>query len=270
MCGFFYFDECAIGLALPELYQVKIKNRFFSHSLYGRNVVLMANKISIIIPTYNEAASIGKLIAYLQLHGADNIAEIIISDADSADETLTIAQKSGATALLSPKQGRAAQMNYGADKANGNVFYFVHADSFPPQNFATDIIKAVNSGFSFGRYRTRFDSSNFLLKINAWFTRFNWFMCYGGDQTLFVSKALFKKSGGFKNELLIMEEYEFCDRLMKHNKYKIFADTALVSARKYEGRSWLQVQLANSKAVKLFKNGETQEEILKTYKKMLG
>ena len=95
-------------------------------------------------------------------------------------------------------------------------------------------------------------------------------MCYGGDQTLFVSKALFTKSGGFKNELLIMEEYEFCDRLMKHNNYKIFADIALVSARKYEGRSWLQVQLANRKAVKSFHNGVPQQDIIDEYKRMLA
>ena len=67
-----------------------------------------------------------------------------------------------------------------------------------------------------------------------------------------------------------MEEYEFCDRLMKHGRYKIFADAALISARKYEGRSWLQVQLANRKAVKLFKKGVSQEEIIKTYRQMLG
>jgi rSAM/selenodomain-associated transferase 2 len=230
----------------------------------------VAKKISIIIPTYNEAASIAKLIAYLQLHGADKIAEIIISDGGSTDETLAIAIQSGAVALKSPQKGRAAQMNYGAAKASGDILYFVHADCFPPVNFAADIIEAENNGFEFGRYRTKFDSSKLLLKINAWFTRFNWFICYGGDQTLFVTKKLFEQSGGFKNELLIMEEYEFCDRLMKEYKYKIFADSTLISARKYKGRSWLKVQLANRKAVKLFKKGASQEEIVKTYKAMLN
>jgi rSAM/selenodomain-associated transferase 2 len=230
----------------------------------------MTRRISIIIPTYNEAASIGKLIAYLQLHGADKVAEIIISDGGSTDETFAIAEKSGAVALTSPQKGRAAQMNYGATKASGDILYFVHADSFPPINFATDIVEAVNNGFDFGRYRTKFDSSKLLLKINAWFTRFNWFICYGGDQTLFVTKSLFNQSGGFKTELLIMEEYEFCDRLMNKYRYKIFADTTLISARKYEGRSWLQVQLANRKAVQLFKKGASQQEIVKIYKQMLG
>ena len=230
----------------------------------------MQLKISIIIPTYNEAAGIAKLITYLQKHGGDTVKEIIISDAESADETIAIAGQFGVTALVSPQKGRAAQMNFGVHKASGNIFYFVHADCFPPVNFATEIIAAVNNGYDFGRYRTKFDSSKFLLKVNAWFTRFNWFICYGGDQTLFITREFFERSGGFKNELLIMEEYEFCERMMNQGHYKIFADAALISARKYEGRSWLRVQLANRKAVKLFKKGASQEEIIKTYKAMLS
>ena len=230
----------------------------------------MQLKISIIIPTYNEAAGIAKLITYLQKHGGDTVKEIIISDAESTDETIAIAGQYGVAALVSPQKGRAAQMNFGVHKASGNIFYFVHADCFPPVNFATEIIATVNNGYDFGRYRTKFDSSKFLLKINAWFTRFNCFICYGGDQTLFITREFFERSGGFKNELLIMEEYEFCERMMNQGHYKIFADAALISARKYEGRSWLRVQLANRKAVKLFKKGASQEEIIKTYKAMLS
>lgn len=232
--------------------------------------LLCMQKISVIIPTYNEAESVNRLIKYLQSHAKDNLSEIIICDGGSTDETLNQAEKAGAIVLKSPQKGRAAQMNYGASKASGNIFYFVHADSYPPVNFTSDIISAVAEGYEFGRYRTRFDSPNFLLKINAWFTRFNWFICYGGDQTLFVTKKLFEQSGGFKNQLLIMEEYEFCGRLMPDHQYKIFADKALISARKYEGRSWLKVQLANRKAVQLFKKGASQQEILKTYRQMLG
>ncbi len=232
--------------------------------------VSMQYRISIIIPTYNEAASISRLVVYLFKHGGDMVHEIIISDGGSTDQTVMLAQQAGAKAVISPQQGRAAQMNYGEQISHADIIYFIHADCFPPVSFASDIIDAVNSGFDFGRYRTRFNSPKFLLKINAWFTRFNWFICYGGDQTLFVTRDIFKSSGGFKNELLIMEEYEFCERLMQKARYKIFADAALISARKYEGRSWLQVQMANRKAIKSFKKGLPQQQILEAYKKTLG
>ena len=235
-----------------------------------RKLACMPKRISIIIPTCNEAACIGKLIAFLQKHGGEYVAEIIISDGGSTDETVVIAQQTGVTAFVSPQTGRAAQMNLGVTKATGDILYFIHADSFPSINFVSDITKAVNEGFDFGRYRSKYDSSNFMLRINAWFTRFNWFICYGGDQTLFITRKLFEQSGGFKNELLIMEEYEFAERLMKQGRYKIFNDTALVSARKYDGRSWLKVQLANRKVVQLYKKGASQKDIVKIYKQMLG
>lgn len=232
--------------------------------------ISMQQSISIIIPTYNEAAVIGTLINYLEKWGGQYVKEIIICDGGSIDETIVLAKRMTTTVLTSPQKGRAAQMNFGATNSTGSILYFIHADSIPPTTFASDIIKAVNAGYDFGRYRTKFDSHKFLLKINAWFTRFNWFICYGGDQTLFITRNLFEQSGGFKNELLIMEEYEFANRLMKKGRYKIFSKTALVSARKYEGRSWLKVQSANRKAVSLFRSGAAQDVIVKKYNEILG
>ena len=67
-----------------------------------------------------------------------------------------------------------------------------------------------------------------------------------------------------------MEEYEFAERLIKLGRYKIFSDRALISARKYKGRSWLKVQLANRKAVQAFKKGMPQQQIVDEYKMNLG
>lgn len=225
--------------------------------------------ISIIVPTYNEAESISHLINYLRKNAAPSIAEIIVSDAGSADNTLQIAQQARAQAVLSPKKGRAAQMNYGASIATGNILYFIHADTFPPATFANDIEQAVAKGYGLGRYRTKFNSKKTILRVNAFFTRFDWFVCYGGDQTLFITKALFTQTGGFKEDMLIMEDYEIVIRARQKTKYKIFAKAALVSARKYETNSWLTVQLANRKIVKMYKSGASQMDMVKKYKEML-
>lgn len=225
--------------------------------------------ISIIIPTYNEAESITHLINYLRQNSTPVVAEIIVSDGGSADNTLHIAQQAGAKAVLSPKKGRAAQMNYGASIASSEVLYFIHADTFPPATFAEDIVQAVSEGYGLGRYRTKFNSNKTILLFNAFFTRFDWFICYGGDQTLFITKASFTQTGGFKEGMLIMEDYEIVVRARQKTKYKIFAKAALVSARKYETNSWLTVQLANRKIVKMYKNGATQMEMVNKYEEML-
>lgn len=225
--------------------------------------------ISIIIPTYNEAESISHLINYLRKNAAPSVAEIIVSDGGSADNTLQIARQARAKAVLSPKKGRAAQMNYGASLATGSILYFIHAETFPPTTFANNIEQAVAEGYELGRYLTKFNSNKFILKINAFFTRFDWFVCYGGDQTLFITKALFTQTGGFKEDMLIMEDYEIVVRARQKTKYKIFKKAALISARKYETNSWLTVQLANRRIVKMYKSGASQMEMVKKYKEML-
>lgn len=226
-------------------------------------------KISIIIPTYREAASISRLIHYLKDNGRDILAEIIVVDGGSDDETLQKAKESGAKTVISPMKGRGAQMNYGASLAICDILYFVHADVLPPKTFTYDIIKAVTERYDFGRYFMKFNSKKWYLRINAFFTRFDFFICYGGDQTLFITRELFDKTGGFRNDMLIMEDFEFTKRAKKDGRYKIFKKGALISARKYDTNSWWQVQMANKKIVNMYKKGASQEDMLNQYKQML-
>lgn len=225
--------------------------------------------ISIIIPTYNEAANIGKLVAYLKKNGGEFVSEIIVADGGSEDDTLHLAKNAGAFAVKSLKKGRGGQMNYGASLATGSILYFVHADVFPPLTFVNDILNAIKEGYSFGRYRMRFNTKKWYLRANEFFTRFDFFVCYGGDQTLFVSSQLYKESGGFRDDMRIMEDFEFTNRLKKIGKYKIFKKGALISDRKYDTNSWWRVQRANYTIVKMYKKGATQQQMVYQYKKML-
>jgi len=225
--------------------------------------------ITIIIPTYNEAESITCLINYLKKNSNNKVKEIIVSDGGSTDKTLEVAQQTSVKAVLSPKKGRASQMNYGASIASGEVLYFIHADTFPPPTFVQDIEQALADGYELGRYRTRFNSNKTILRINAFFTRFDWFICYGGDQTLYITDKLFKEIGGFKEDMLIMEDYEIVERARKKRKYKIFSKAALVSARKYDTNRWLTVQQANRTIVKMYNKGASQVEMMEKYQGML-
>lgn len=226
--------------------------------------------ISVIIPTYNEAANIARLVKYLLESGADNLIEVIVSDSGSEDDTLAIAIEIGASGLISPEKGRASQMNYGASLAKGDILYFVHADTIPPESFAIDILKAVDEGYELGRYRSVYDSNKWPLKINSFLSRFDTFQGMGGDQTLFITRNLFLGLGGFDDSFKIMEEFEFCARARKNKQYKIFKKSALISARKYDNNSWLTIQRANFKIVEMYKSGASQESMVKTYKRMLN
>jgi len=218
-------------------------------------------RISIIIPTYNEEKNLTALVKYLISKSNSSVVDIIVSDGGSTDNTVEAAELAGANAIVSPACGRAAQMNYGAGLAKGDILYFIHADCFPPENFIKDIQQAISDGNVLGRYRTKFITNKKILKLNAWFTRFDLFICMGGDQTFFIKKSHFELCGGFNENMKIMEDYEFCQRARKTGKYKILKGTALVSNKKYSTNSWLKVQLANLKIVNMYKRGACQQEM---------
>lgn len=226
--------------------------------------------LSIIIPTLNEATHIAHLIKHLYSNASFQQIEIVISDGGSSDNTVAMAKEAGAEVVISPKPGRATQMNYGAGFAKGDILYFVHADVIPPKSYLSDIEKAIQDGYDVGRYITEFNTTKWYLKLNAFFTRFDWFVCYGGDQTMFVTKHFFDAHGGFNNNLRIMEDYEITERLRTHVvKYCIIKKGVLISDRKYQKNNWWKVQMANSIMIKMYKQGADQSAMVEKYKSML-
>ncbi len=226
--------------------------------------------ISIIIPTYNEAAHIARLVQDLRRHTPAAAVEILVIDAHSPDDTAEQARQAGATVLPAPKTGRAAQMNYGAAHATGDILYFVHADIGIHPDFVATIRRAVAAGYPAGCYRFRFDSGHPLLRFNSYGTRFKGIMSRGGDQTLFLTRALFEQLGGFNERFVIMEDFEIIQRIRKTAAFLIVPQDVVVSARKYEHNSWLRVQLANLTAFSLFFLKVSPARIARTYKTMLN
>ena len=226
-------------------------------------------KISIIIPTLNEAEHIGQLVSYLFENGRDFVQEIIVVDAYSADLTQSIAQQAGATVLTLHMPSRAKQMNLGARTAKAEILYFVHADTIPPSTFAIDILAEIEAGYQMGCYRYQFNSPRKILKLNAWFVQFQWLVCQGGDKTFFIRKEVFNAFNGYDEHYVVMEEYDFLRRATKKYSLRIIPKNVLVSARKYEKNSWLRVQFANAVAFNMFRLKIDSRRIRDTYKWIL-
>lgn len=223
------------------------------------------NTISIIIPVWNEANNLEELLPILLESKRHKVLEVLVVDGGSLDDSIDIAKRCNARVILSPLKSRAAQLNLGAKHANGDILYFIHADSRPMMSFEEDILRAISEGIEAGCYRYKFDSTSKLLKINSWFTRFNGVFAGGGDQTLFISKSLFNELGGYDERFTIMEDFELVKRIRKVTKFKVLQKSILVSARKYETNSWLSVQWANFLAIMAFKMGVHPESIKTLY-----
>jgi rSAM/selenodomain-associated transferase 2 len=226
-------------------------------------------QLSVIIPVLNEAERIAPLVRYLLENGGTLIFEVFVVEAGSKDETARLAVEAGAKILHCPVCSRAAQMNFGAKAAQGDTLYFVHADTLPPKSFAADIQASLEAGYLMGCYRYKFDSPSILLEINAFFNRFQWLWCQGGDKTFFIKKEIFEKMGGYNERHVIMEEYDFLRRTMPIYKLLVIPKYATVSARKYERNGWLRVQLANILVFNLWRFSMAPARLKKIYKTVL-
>ncbi len=225
--------------------------------------------ISIIIPTLNEAENIQRLIEFFKKNDNGQLRELIVTDGGSTDGTPQIAAAAGAK-VFSCIKGRACQMNKGAENAKGDILYFVHADSIPPESFMDDLNNAFTEGFPIGCFRFKFNSPKKILKFNSFMTRFDKIFCRGGDQTLYVTRDVFDDLEGYRNDFQIMEEYDFIIRARKKYPFKIIPKDVLVSARKYDERSWLRVMMSNSIVFTMFRNGASQNAMVDMYKRLLG
>ncbi|WP_375236145.1 TIGR04283 family arsenosugar biosynthesis glycosyltransferase [Winogradskyella sp.] len=225
--------------------------------------------ISIIIPVLNEVKTIEELLFHL-VDCADlkNINEIIVVDGGSTDGTKNIIQSLDLKIkLLNSEKGRAKQMNTGSSFATGDILYFLHADSFPPLNYDTHIINEVKKGNNAGCFRLQFDSNHWWLKIASWLTQFSWRACRGGDQSQFITKALFEDIGGFDETYTIYEDNILINELYKRNEFVVINKKIKTSARLYKKHGVWKIQY-HFLAIYLKRwNGATAVELYEYYKK---
>jgi rSAM/selenodomain-associated transferase 2 len=218
--------------------------------------------ISIIIPVFNEAETIGDLLHYLSENSSsENISEIIVVDGGSTDGTLDILSKhdnvtSSAVErsqigfdcaqpdikIIPSDKGRAKQLNNGAKAATGKILYFLHADSFPPKNFDQLILDEVKKGNNAGCFRLQFDSDHWWLRLASWLTQFRWRACRGGDQSQFITRALFDEIGGYDENYIIYEDNILINELYARKQFVVINEKLKTSARMYDKHGVWKVQ----------------------------
>ena len=193
-------------------------------------------KLSLILPTLDEAAGIGAALEAVQPLRRRGV-EILVVDGGSADRTAAIASPLSDAVIVAPR-GRAAQMNAGAARARGDVLLFLHADTrLPPDADRLILDGLAVSGRSWGRFDVAIASAHPLLRLAAGLMnrRSRLTGIATGDQAIFVRRCVFQSCGGYPN-LPLMEDIAISGALKRVGRPLCLPHRVLTSARRWETR----------------------------------
>jgi rSAM/selenodomain-associated transferase 2 len=196
-------------------------------------------QVSIIVPVFNEAPLIRRFLAHLRDRAPG--AEVIVADGGSTDGTAELAANL-CDRLVQSQRGRARQMNSGANAAQGEILWFVHADAELPLESLDEIAGIMDDSNVVGAYFRIRLPRGLVYRLTDSFAHYAGILlrmrC--GDHGIFCRRTAFVDVGGFP-EVPLMEDVEFFRRLRRCGRVTYSEKRILVSARRYEavGRSRL-------------------------------
>jgi len=220
--------------------------------------------VSIIIPTLNEEDSIKELLQQLQQFRKQGH-EVIVVDGGSTDETVSISELLSDKVITS-KSGRALQMNKGAENAENDILWFLHADTSISDKTVEKIQQALNKN-DWGRFNVKLSGSNILFRLIE--KMMNVRSCLTGiatgDQGIFVKKHVFNTVNGYPN-IPLMEDIEISKKLRLISRPICIKEILITSSRRWEEKGILSTVLLMWKFRLLYWLGVSADKLAAQYK----
>jgi len=198
--------------------------------------------LSIVIPTLNEAKTLGICLRALQPLRHRGV-EIIIADGGSRDGSTT-GVEGLADHLLQCARGRARQMNSGANAASGRWLLFLHADTKLPANVENWLQQLSLGNDQWGFFRLKLEGRQPLFRMIEWFINKRSTLSYvaTGDQCLFVRRSLFVAVGLYPT-IELMEDVALSKTLRSNAKPIVWSSPVTTSSRRWENHGIVKTVL---------------------------
>ena len=224
-------------------------------------------KISIIIPTLNEANNLPLLLSDLSIIQKEG--EILIVDCGSKDKTIDVAKLYGAKLYKSRERNRGLQLDLGAKKSNGEWLMFLHADSRLTHNWFAKtkaVLKEDKNNIYYFKFKINDEKKIYrVLEILVNF-RSKYFRQPYGDQGLIIHRSIYLKNHGFR-KIPLMEDIDFLRRLKNKKDLKQLNLPIFTSSRKWEKTNIFHQALKNWNFRRRWLKGESTKSIYSDYYK---
>ena len=225
------------------------------------------SKISIIIPTINEANNLPLLLS--DLSSIQKEGEIIIVDCGSEDKTVDIANIYGAKVYKSEEKNRGLQLNIGAKNSKGDWLIFLHADTRLTHDWFKKINSFLNGDKNYIYYfKFKINNEKIIFRVLEILVnlRSQFFKQPYGDQGLIIHRNTYLKNNGFR-KIPLMEDLDFLRRLKNKKKLKQLNLPIFISSRKWEKTNIFLQAIKNWNFRRRWLKGESPKSIYSDYYK---
>jgi len=224
-------------------------------------------KVSVIVPVLNEAPRIRATLEALQpLRKGGH--EVIVVDGGSDDGTAALA-RTLCDRVLCSAQGRARQMNAGANVARGDILWFLHADTLvSPAALVALQDELERSTRDWGRFDVSLTGAHPLLRLVEWSMnlRSHLTAIATGDQGIFVRGELFEQVGGFA-DIPLMEDIALSRRLKRHGPPLRLRARLHTSSRRWESNGIVRTILLMWRLRFAYWRGVTPQRLAERYRR---
>jgi rSAM/selenodomain-associated transferase 2 len=194
------------------------------------------------------------------------VADIIVSDGGSLDDTVALARTAGANIVTGPP-GRGHQLALGAQAAQGDWLLFLHADTHLDLGWEAAVTafiaaKGDNHAAAFAfALDDDAPAARRLERMVSW--RCQRLALPYGDQGLLISRKLYDGLGGFA-PIPLMEDVDLVRRIGR-NRLTILDHRAVTSAARYRRDGYLRRSARNLTCLSLFVIGVPPRRIARLY-----
>src|SRR5262249_40782143 len=139
---------------------------------------------------------------------------------------------------------RGARLSEAVDRARGDVFFFVHADSRPPEQALELIRNAIDGGAAAGAFSLRYAPEDAGMRWIAWWAnrRARLLGIVFGDQGFFCPRDAYLAAGGVR-DMPICEDLDLVRRLRRVGRFVVLSEATATSPRRYRERGALRQML---------------------------
>jgi len=219
--------------------------------------------ISIIIPIKDESPEIAERFRPFSIAGET---EILLADRGDCPETTRAFERLGARIVSGPGS-RGLRLDRAAREARGDVLFFVHADSRPPENALSAIAETLATGAVGGAFSLAYENQTAAMAWIAWWAnlRSRRLGLPFGDQGLFFRREAYAVSGGFR-DLPVCDDVDIVRRLKRVGRLSVRPEKTVTSPRRYRETGAVRQVLRNWRVLAGYFAGVSPEKLERWYR----